>query len=201
MTWCLRSGRSLRDRLARRASQSGRQAGRARIGRSADPPGRRWGSSALLVLMMVLNRPRVDLLWRNWVPPLLPVERQREMFPILSLQTMRASALLLERADWQRRHLRRLGPGRGNGQAARDRPQRDPVGHGSSRHAAASRRSMTHSDCWTCPSKGPSPTRSRFAGRSGPLFSRRRSLGPPGFLRTSPGRPRINPTGPSRTWT
>ena len=36
---------------------------------------------------MVLNRPRVDLLWRNWVPPLLPVERQRERFPILYLQT------------------------------------------------------------------------------------------------------------------
>ena len=43
-----------------------------------------------MVLLIVLNRPRVDLLWRDWVPPLLPVER-REKFPILSLQTMRAS--------------------------------------------------------------------------------------------------------------
>lgn len=71
----------------------------------------RWGALGvigLLVLMMVLNRPRVELLWRNWVPSLLPIERQREMFPILSLQTMRASAILLDRADWQRRHLRRL---------------------------------------------------------------------------------------------
>ncbi|MGC8641503.1 MAG: hypothetical protein ACP5XB_16685 [Isosphaeraceae bacterium] len=66
------------------------------------------GIIGLLLLMNVLNRPRVDLLWRNWVPALLPIERQREMFPILSLQTMRASVLLLDRADWQRRHLRRL---------------------------------------------------------------------------------------------
>jgi hypothetical protein len=66
------------------------------------------GIVGMLVLMMLLNRPRVDLLWRNWVPPLLPVERQRELFPILALQTMRANAILLDRADWQRRHLRRL---------------------------------------------------------------------------------------------
>lgn len=66
------------------------------------------GIIGLLVLMMLLNRPRVDLLWRNWAPALSPVERERRMFPILSLRTMRANALLLDRADWQRRHLRRL---------------------------------------------------------------------------------------------
>jgi hypothetical protein len=60
----------------------------------------------LMTILIVLNRPRVDTLWRNSVPPLLPVERR--MFPILPLQSIRASALLLERAQWQRRHLRRL---------------------------------------------------------------------------------------------
>jgi hypothetical protein len=64
------------------------------------------GIVALLTVLMVLNQPRVDLLWRNWVPPLGRTEQQR--FPILSLQSMRASLLLLDRAQWQRRHLRRL---------------------------------------------------------------------------------------------
>ncbi len=64
------------------------------------------GVLGLMAVLLVLNRPRVDLLWRNWVPPPSPAELQR--FPILSLQSMRATALLLDRADWQRRHLRRL---------------------------------------------------------------------------------------------
>jgi hypothetical protein len=86
------------------------EAGEIRFRRSIAPPTRlaALGVLGLVVLMMALNKPRVDLLWRNWVPPLLPIERQREMFPILSLQTMRAGAILLDRADWQRRHLRRM---------------------------------------------------------------------------------------------
>jgi hypothetical protein len=62
----------------------------------------------LLAVVFVLNRPRVELLWRNWVPPLTASERERNMFPLTSMQSMRANALLLDRAAWQRRHLRRL---------------------------------------------------------------------------------------------
>jgi hypothetical protein len=56
--------------------------------------------------MIVLNRPRVDVLWRGSVPALLPAEQK--MFPIVTLQSMRATTLLFDRAQWQRRHLRRL---------------------------------------------------------------------------------------------
>lgn len=64
------------------------------------------GVLGLTMVLILLNRPRVDLLWRSSVPPLLPAEQK--MFPILPLQSMRATSLLLERAEWQRRHLRRL---------------------------------------------------------------------------------------------
>lgn len=60
----------------------------------------------LMGILLVLNRPRVDMLWRNWVPALSRAEEKK--FPILALRSMRAHALLLDRADWQRRHLRRL---------------------------------------------------------------------------------------------
>jgi hypothetical protein len=56
--------------------------------------------------MLMLNQPRVDALWRQSVPTLLPSERKK--FPIISLQSMRANILMLDRADWQRRHLKRL---------------------------------------------------------------------------------------------
>jgi hypothetical protein len=61
---------------------------------------------ALIAVLLILNRPRVDLLWRSWVPPLSRDEEKR--FPILALRSMRATWLLLNRADWQRRHLKRL---------------------------------------------------------------------------------------------
>jgi hypothetical protein len=64
------------------------------------------GVIGLLILLICLNRPRVDLFWRSGVPPLL--ESEQKMFPILPLQSMRATTLLLERAEWQRRHIRRL---------------------------------------------------------------------------------------------
>ena len=64
------------------------------------------GVIGLMAVLLVLNRPRVDLLWRNWVPPLSCAEEKK--FPILALQSLRAHWLLLDRADWQRRHLRRL---------------------------------------------------------------------------------------------
>jgi hypothetical protein len=76
---------------------------------AARRPVSRAGALAILglvALLVVLNRPRMDLLWRKNVPPLL--ESERKQFPILRLQSMRASALLLDRADRQRRHLRRL---------------------------------------------------------------------------------------------
>jgi hypothetical protein len=56
--------------------------------------------------LVVLNRPRVEALVRASVPPLAPSEIER--FAIPRLQTMRANVLLLDRALWQRRCLRRL---------------------------------------------------------------------------------------------
>ena len=44
------------------------------------------------------------------MPPLLAAEQK--MFPIFPLQSMRATSLLLEQAEWQRRHLRRLDQAR-----------------------------------------------------------------------------------------
>jgi hypothetical protein len=67
------------------------------------------GLAVLLVALIVLNRPRVDGLVRKSVPPLLPSEVIR--FPIPRLQTLRANAVLLHRADWQRSNLRRLDRG------------------------------------------------------------------------------------------
>ncbi len=64
------------------------------------------GLIGLVVALMVLHRPRVDMLWRNWVPPLTPTEQKE--FPILALQSMRAHVLLSDRVEWQRRHLKRL---------------------------------------------------------------------------------------------
>jgi hypothetical protein len=60
----------------------------------------------LVAVLVALNGPRVDLLWRKTAPPLAPIERT--MYPIVPLQLMRASLLLLDRAEWQRQHLRRL---------------------------------------------------------------------------------------------
>jgi hypothetical protein len=60
----------------------------------------------LIVLLIQLNWPRADVLWRKSAPPLLEVEQAQ--FPIVSLQSMRATTILLDQAAWQRRHLRRL---------------------------------------------------------------------------------------------
>jgi hypothetical protein len=62
--------------------------------------------SVLAIVLISLNRPRVEDLVRATVPALSPSERQR--FPIARLQTMRANVLLIDRALWQRRSLRRL---------------------------------------------------------------------------------------------
>jgi hypothetical protein len=64
------------------------------------------GVSLLVIVLIVLNRPRVESLVRASVPPLAPSEL--EQFPIPRLQTMRANVVLLDRALWQRRCLRRL---------------------------------------------------------------------------------------------
>jgi hypothetical protein len=64
------------------------------------------GIFGFLLVMIVLNRPRIDVLWRGSVPELLPVEQKQ--FPIVTMQSMRATTLLFDRAQWQRRHLRRL---------------------------------------------------------------------------------------------
>jgi hypothetical protein len=62
--------------------------------------------SLLVIVLIVLNRPRVDALVRAGAPPLAPSERER--FAIPRLETMRANVLLIDRALWQRRCLRRL---------------------------------------------------------------------------------------------
>ena len=64
------------------------------------------GVSLLVIVLIGLNRPRVEALVRANVPPLTPSELER--FAIPRLQTMRANVLLLDRAEWQRRFLRRL---------------------------------------------------------------------------------------------
>ncbi len=68
------------------------------------------GIGALAIVLIALNRPRVDLAVRNSVPSLLPWEREHDpkLFPTLGQQTMRANILLLSRAEWQRKYLRRL---------------------------------------------------------------------------------------------
>jgi hypothetical protein len=58
------------------------------------------------LLLFVLNRPRVDALIRGTCPP--PIASEQPFFKIPRLLTMRASALLSLRVDWQRRYLRRL---------------------------------------------------------------------------------------------
>jgi hypothetical protein len=69
----------------------------------------RGGAVGLCVLaacLIALNRPRVDALVRATVPRLLPSEQKR--FPIPRLQTIRANAVISDRAEWQRAHLRGL---------------------------------------------------------------------------------------------
>ena len=81
------------------------------------------GLAVLLVALIMLNRPRVDELVRNNMPPLLSSEAR--LFPIPRLQTIRATAVLVNRADWQRSHLRRLD--RGEEMASRMRLSRDAI--------------------------------------------------------------------------
>ena len=64
---------------------------------------------SLAVGLVLLNRPRVDTLWRlrpGNLPIMLPSERER--FPVPALQTLRTSALVRDRAAWQKRHLAKL---------------------------------------------------------------------------------------------
>jgi len=86
------------------------------------------GLGTLAVVLIVLNRPRVDLAVRNSVTPLLRWEREQKLFPTIRQQTMRANILLQTRAEWQRKYLwrldrceetaRRLGLGRDSIRAA-----------------------------------------------------------------------------------
>jgi hypothetical protein len=64
------------------------------------------GIALLSLALVILNRPRVDALIRATCPPLLASEERQ--FKIPRLQTMRASAILSLRVEWQRHYLRRL---------------------------------------------------------------------------------------------
>jgi hypothetical protein len=64
------------------------------------------GLLALLVILVVLHRPRVEALVRASTPRLLPSEY--DIFRITRLQTYRANVLLMNQAEWQRSALRRL---------------------------------------------------------------------------------------------
>jgi hypothetical protein len=66
------------------------------------------GLFVLVVLLIVLNRPRVDAAVRNSVPALVPWERQSKLFALDRQQTLRANVLLLSRAESQRKYLMRL---------------------------------------------------------------------------------------------
>ena len=66
------------------------------------------GVCGLLLVMIVLNRPRIDVLWRAACLHSFPSRETNKMWPIVPLQSMRATTLLFDRAQWQRRHLRRL---------------------------------------------------------------------------------------------
>jgi hypothetical protein len=64
---------------------------------------------SLVIGLVLLNRPRVDRLWRlrpGNMPIMLASERER--YPIPELQTLRTSAIVRDRAGWQRRHLAKL---------------------------------------------------------------------------------------------
>jgi hypothetical protein len=64
------------------------------------------GLAAMIMILIVLHRPRVEALLRMSTAPLLPSEQKR--FPIARLQTLRANVVLLAQSDWQRSALRRL---------------------------------------------------------------------------------------------
>jgi hypothetical protein len=64
------------------------------------------GLVLLTLVLIALNRPRVDALIRGTAPPVVPSEER--VFKIPRLLTMRASALISQRVTWQRRYLRRL---------------------------------------------------------------------------------------------
>lgn len=61
---------------------------------------------ALSLALVLMNKPRVDALLRASFPPMLPSEIAQ--LPTARLQTMRASALLGEEAEWQHAYLLRL---------------------------------------------------------------------------------------------
>ena len=64
---------------------------------------------SLAVGLVLLNRPRVDTLWRLRPGnlPIIAAIRARAI-PVPALQTLRTSALVRDRAAWQRRHLAKL---------------------------------------------------------------------------------------------
>ncbi len=64
------------------------------------------GLALMALVLVMLNRPRVDAMIRGTCPPLLPSELAQ--FKIPRLQTMRADLLIANRVEWQRRYLRRL---------------------------------------------------------------------------------------------
>ncbi len=75
------------------------------------PLSRRGGLVVLSIAAgtIALYRPRVETVWRRWpgnAPALLPSERER--FPVPWLQTIRTTAVVGNRASWQRRHLMKL---------------------------------------------------------------------------------------------
>jgi predicted outer membrane lipoprotein len=67
------------------------------------------GPAVLTIVLIVLNRPRVETLVRDSTPSLLPSEQK--VLKIARLQTMRSNMVLLNRAEWQRVYLRRLDAG------------------------------------------------------------------------------------------
>jgi hypothetical protein len=141
------------------------------------------GVIGLMTVLLVLNRPRVDVLWRNWVPPLSPAEEKK--FPILALQSLRAHLLLLDRADWQRRHLRRLDQAQGVG--ARLGIGRDGI------RAAFGRLDMPElPEVYDAAGLLDLPDRGRLTDRD----AIRRAIAPYVFMESEPRPPWLSPSDP-----
>ena len=141
------------------------------------------GVLGLMAAAIALNGPRVDLLWRAWVPPLPPAEQ--EMFRIRELRSLRHDP-----ADLPRRSGKggtcdgstgpRNGPSRG------DRPRRDPLRFRPPGHARTPRGLRRRGPAGR-PERGRLPIRTRFARPSVRMSSWNRNRGRGGYRPNNPG--------------
>ena len=99
-------GRSVRRRLVLRPALARQPTGRAATDRSPKPSGGNRGHRFDGGPAGAEPSPGRSALAKLGAPAVATQEEKK--FPTLALQSLRAHWLLLDRADWQRRHLRRL---------------------------------------------------------------------------------------------